>query len=85
MVRQQAIHTAITVVVSGVATHSEDDVVLATALSARVDFLVTGDGKLQKLATYHGVCIVSPRQFLDLLASSGSERQTLAEEDRTDE
>src|SRR5207248_6610231 len=36
--------------VSGVATHSEDDLILATALSGRVDYLVNRDEKLhQKL------------------------------------
>jgi len=37
----------ISVAVSGVATHPEDDLVLATALSAGADFLVTGDIKFR--------------------------------------
>ena len=35
---------AITVTISGVATHPEDDLVLASALSARADYLVTATG-----------------------------------------
>jgi putative PIN family toxin of toxin-antitoxin system len=56
-----------TVVVSGVATHPEDDRVLAAAVSARVDYLVTGDRQLRRLGSYRGVRILSPREFLDVL------------------
>lgn len=52
---------------SGVATHQEDDLILATAVSARADYLATGDRKLQQLRSYHGVAIVSPREFLEIL------------------
>lgn len=43
------------------------DRILATALSGRADYLVTGDRQLQQLGTYRTVAIVSPRAFLDLL------------------
>ena len=56
--------TAITSPVSGVASHPEDDLVLATAVSAAADFLVTGDKQLQKLGALQGVSIVSPSEFL---------------------
>ena len=59
--------TSITARVVGIATHPEDDLFLATAVSANADYLVTGDLKLQALGTYQGVTIVSPRDFLDLL------------------
>jgi uncharacterized protein len=59
--------------VSGVATHPEDDLVLATALSASADYLVTGDRQLQQLQHFRGVIIVSPRQFLALLVASAAE------------
>lgn len=58
----------ITVSVSGVATHPEDDLVLATALSAGADYLVTGDIQLQALGSYRGVTILSPSDFLGVLA-----------------
>ena len=54
-------------VVPGVATHSEDDPILAAAASARADYLVTGDKQLQLVGSYQGVSIVSPKQFLELL------------------
>jgi predicted nucleic acid-binding protein len=67
LLRRQAAITAIAAQVSGVATHPEDDLVLATALSANAGYLVTGDEQLQKLGNYQGVQIVSPRAFLDVL------------------
>jgi predicted nucleic acid-binding protein len=59
------VRTSIRHEVHGVATHSEDDLILATAVSAEADYLVMGDRKLQDLVTYEGVTIASPRQFLD--------------------
>ena len=59
-----------TVEVQGVATHPEDDLILATAVSAGADYLVTGDRQLQALGTYRGVRIVSPRQFLTVLQAA---------------
>jgi predicted nucleic acid-binding protein len=52
-----------------VATHPEDDLILATAVSARADYLVTGDQQLQGLGTYQDVTVASPRQFLEILAA----------------
>ncbi|MBI2861314.1 MAG: putative toxin-antitoxin system toxin component, PIN family [Chloroflexi bacterium] len=67
--QRRAVLTPITVEIHGVATHSEDDLVLATAVSAQADYLVTGDTHLQKLRAYGGVTIVSPREFLMVLES----------------
>lgn len=60
----------ISVHIAGVATHPEDDVIVATALSARAPFLVTGDRQLQQRHAYGGTRLVSPRQFLDILERS---------------
>jgi putative PIN family toxin of toxin-antitoxin system len=65
--QDEAIRVAVTTGVIGVATHPEDDLVLATAVSAAADYLVTGDKQLQQLANVEGVIIVSPREFLDRL------------------
>jgi uncharacterized protein len=54
-----------------VATHPEDDLILAAARSAMVDYLVTGDRQLLALGQYGGVRIVSPAAFLALLESAG--------------
>jgi putative PIN family toxin of toxin-antitoxin system len=57
----------ITVDVTGIASHAEDDAVLATALSTRADCLVSGDKPLLERVTYRGTLLLSPRQFLDVL------------------
>ena len=65
---EHAVIVLLTVTVVGVATHPEDDFVLATALSAEAEYLVTGDRQLLRLRSYEGVIIVSPREFLAMLA-----------------
>jgi putative PIN family toxin of toxin-antitoxin system len=62
----------LTTQVSGVATHPQDDLILATALSARAPYLVTGDRPLLELGTFRGVTLLSPREFLAQLAQAGS-------------
>ena len=47
----------------------DDDVVLATALSGRAEYLVTGDDDLLALENYHGIEILSPRQFWEVFAA----------------
>jgi uncharacterized protein len=69
LLRREAEIVTATTAVSGVATHPEDDLVLATALSGGADYLVTGDAKLQALGAFRGVVILSPRAFLDRLAA----------------
>lgn len=58
--------------VHGIAKDEEDDLVLATAVAGDARFLVTGDKYLQGLGTYQDITILSPRQFLDLLAADGT-------------
>jgi len=75
--QEEALHTLridativpITVVVEGVATHPEDDLILATALSGGVDYLVTLDRQLLALASHGGIRIVTPQAFLTMLAT----------------
>ena len=69
LLRRQAIIMPVTVQVQGVATHPADDLVLATAISAKADYLVTGDANLQQLGSYESVTILSPREFLGLLTT----------------
>jgi uncharacterized protein len=65
--RRLAVLTSISVEVHGVATHPEDDLVIATAVSGGADYIVTGDAKLIDLKVYEGVQICSPRDFLWVL------------------
>jgi len=68
LLRSDAIVTALTVAVTGVATHPEDDLILATAVAGKANYLVTGDRKLRALGTFHGVIMLSPRDFLERLS-----------------
>lgn len=57
------------VVVEGVCRDRDDDKFLSAALSAKADYVVSGDHDLQVLEQYHDVEILSPRAFADLLRS----------------
>lgn len=46
----------------------EDDYVLATARLGQAEYIVTGDQGLLRLAEYAGARIVSPKDFVELLA-----------------
>lgn len=54
-----------------IASHPEDDLVLATAVAGAADYLVTGDRRLLALGEYQGTRIVSPAEFLALLDPPG--------------
>lgn len=65
--RSNATIVTISTRVEGVASHPEDDVILATAISARAGYLVTGDLQLQRLERYRDVRILSPISFVSVL------------------
>ena len=66
--RSRARRVSVTITVSGVATHPEDDLVLATATSAGADYPVTGDRRFRtRVPSYQGVHLLSPAEFLALL------------------
>jgi uncharacterized protein len=44
------------------------DPIIACAIAARADYLVTGDRDMLVLAEHQGIRILGPRAFLDLLA-----------------
>ena len=67
LLQRRASVSPITVSVHEVATHQEDDLILATAVSAKADYLVTGDSKLLQVGRYRGVAILSPRRFVETL------------------
>jgi putative PIN family toxin of toxin-antitoxin system len=67
LLRSAAIVTPLTVEVTGVATHPEDDLILATAVASRATYLVTGDRKLRAIGAFRGVALLSPREFLTRL------------------
>jgi len=46
---------------------SDDDAILATAIAARADLLVTGDKDLLLLGSYEGIPIITPAECLTRL------------------
>lgn len=67
LLAHEAVTTPLTVDVRGVATHPEDDLILATAVSAQADYLVSYDKQLLALGSFRGTTIVSPKDFLGIL------------------
>jgi predicted nucleic acid-binding protein len=54
----------ITARVAGIASHAEDDLVIATAVSGDAEYLITGDKRLRKVGKYQNVKIRTPQEFL---------------------
>lgn len=52
-----------------IAPDPDDDVVIATALAARADIIVTGDIALLSVDSYHGIKLVKVVQAVDRLSS----------------
>jgi putative PIN family toxin of toxin-antitoxin system len=52
-----------------VANDPKDDPIVATAVAAKADYLVTGDrAHLPPIGEFRGIRIISPREFLEILA-----------------
>ncbi len=67
LVKTRARVVPITTPIPNVATHPEDDLVLATAESGKASYIVTGDHGLQNLKHFKEIQIVSPRAFTEIL------------------
>ncbi len=67
IVKEHAVIIPITTPIPKVATHPEDDIVLATGESGKVAYIVTGDHGLQDLKRFKNIEIVSPLAFSKLL------------------
>jgi putative PIN family toxin of toxin-antitoxin system len=67
----EALIQPVTIHVVGVAAHPQDDLILATALSAQAGYLVTGDKPLLERVAYRGTQLLSPRQFLEVIDQTG--------------
>jgi putative PIN family toxin of toxin-antitoxin system len=78
-IKAAAILVAPTGAVSGVVADPADDPMLDAAVSAKADYLVTGDKRILAVNEYAGVNIVTARAFYDLLIAEEG-----AETDRTD-
>lgn len=60
----------ITALPEAVCRDPDDDAILATAIAAQADLLVTGDKDLLELETYKGISIVTPAACLARLSQS---------------
>ncbi|MCL8208587.1 MAG: putative toxin-antitoxin system toxin component, PIN family, partial [Actinomycetia bacterium] len=69
VLKETAMFQPITEPVAGVATHPEDDWILATAQQAGAHFLVTGDKALQALGRFGETRLVDPAHFAQILDS----------------
>jgi putative PIN family toxin of toxin-antitoxin system len=54
----------------------KDDMVVATAVAAQAQYLVSGDRHLLSLGRYEGIAIISVRQFLDMLGDEHEAQAT---------
>ena len=59
--------------VSRTSDDPDDDKFLACALEAQAECIVTGDPHLLSLGSYHGIAILTPREFLERLQSSSGQ------------
>jgi len=56
--------------ISRIAPDPDDDAVIATALAAKADWVVTGDKPLLSVTEYQGVRIVGVSQALQIVGSA---------------
>ena len=59
--------------VSRTSDDPDDDKFLACALEAQAECIVMGDPQLLSLGSYHGIAILTPREFLERLPSSSGQ------------
>lgn len=57
----------------GVTRDPKDDAVVACAKEGQADYIVSGDQDLLVLDSYEGIQIVTPQQFVDILAGLANE------------
>jgi putative PIN family toxin of toxin-antitoxin system len=64
-IASEAIHSVVhpSESMQSVCRDPDDDAILACALEAKADYLVTGDEDLLELKTFKGIRIVTPRDF----------------------
>lgn len=53
---------------SGVTRDPKDDLIVSSAKEGEADFIVSGDQDLLVLGMYEGIRVVTPREFVELLA-----------------
>lgn len=66
-IQTHAVIVSLSQLATGVAPDAEDDLILATALSGRATYLVTGDRRFRDLGSYGPIRLLSPIEFLTIL------------------
>lgn len=67
LVNERATITQINTPIPAISKDPDDNIVLATAESGKVSYIVTGDHQLQEIKKYKKIKIVSPRIFSDII------------------
>lgn len=53
---------------------------LANAVAAQADYLVTGDGPFRRVGAYDGIVFINPRQFFDLMNAKDPDEWAIVDE-----
>ena len=69
--RTEGVETAGDLVIEAVAKDPDDNKILACAIEAQADYVVSGDHHLLELGSYRGIPIVRPAEFLLVLGAGG--------------
>ena len=63
LIKEASLSTDTTEKIEGACRDKDDDLILSCALSAKAEFLVSGDRDLLEIKEYKGMKIISPRDF----------------------
>ena len=63
LIKEASFSTDTTEKIEGACRDKDDDLILSCALSAKAEFLVSGDRDLLEIKEYKGMKIISPRDF----------------------
>jgi putative PIN family toxin of toxin-antitoxin system len=72
-IQRRATMVTITAAIARIASHAEDDLVLATAISGGASHVVTGDRRLRAVGQHEGITMLTPREFVELLQRQENE------------
>ena len=70
LLRRRGVVVTVKTHIRGIATHIQDDEVIATAIDGNTQFIVTRDTGLLSVKAYRGIQIIHPYQFFYLIRRS---------------
>ena len=71
LLRKYSMSTPADIIIEAVPEDPADNKFVTAAAEAEADYIVSGDRHLRNLGSYHGIAIVSPDQFLQILDLEG--------------